>query len=408
MQKNQEIKVVLGGMYGDEGKGVTVQWLCQKALNEGKKPLVIRFSGGSQAGHTFVHNGVEHICSSFGSGVLLGVQTTHLAPALLDPICLCNEVDELERKGVTIPPVCPGNAIVITPYDVIANQKDEKNLADGTCGKGVWKAFSRSRDMFDDDDWNGQYDFASISHDPRRYLKKVRNSYHITEEERNHELEMLFIDSIERIIKAPWHTYSPEVDEADVLIFEGTQGLLLDAKKGFKPHVTATEVGLHQIEEFLTPDTDVYLVYRTYMTRHGADEKLNMAPTDITTPDDENNVCNEYQGEFKVGMMDFSLVRRAVDRHVLDTYNVKYNIVITHTDCLNSVKEYKVIDDYGAFTVRVPMTDEKLPHTPIANMPLNERAAYVFNFYMKTFIPIAHIYTNDSKESNIQEVNLHI
>ena len=32
-----EIKIVLGHTFGDEGKGVTVQWLCKKAIEEGKK-----------------------------------------------------------------------------------------------------------------------------------------------------------------------------------------------------------------------------------------------------------------------------------------------------------------------------------------------------------------------------------
>jgi adenylosuccinate synthase len=59
---NQEVKIVIGSAHGDEGKGVTVQHLCKQAIGEGKKPLVIRFSGGPQAGHTINYNGIEHIC----------------------------------------------------------------------------------------------------------------------------------------------------------------------------------------------------------------------------------------------------------------------------------------------------------------------------------------------------------
>lgn len=43
-----EVKIVLGYTFGDEGKGVTVQWLCKKAIEEGKKPIVVRFSGGAE------------------------------------------------------------------------------------------------------------------------------------------------------------------------------------------------------------------------------------------------------------------------------------------------------------------------------------------------------------------------
>ena len=44
--KDFTISIVLGSLFGDEGKGNSVQWLCKKALIDGKKPLVIRFSGG--------------------------------------------------------------------------------------------------------------------------------------------------------------------------------------------------------------------------------------------------------------------------------------------------------------------------------------------------------------------------
>jgi len=95
-----EVKIVLGYTFGDEGKGVTVQWLCKKAIEEGKKPIVIRFSGGPQAAHTVNHNGIEHICSSFGSGVLLGVPTMLYDNTYIDPISLVKEYDSLVSKGI--------------------------------------------------------------------------------------------------------------------------------------------------------------------------------------------------------------------------------------------------------------------------------------------------------------------
>ena len=76
-----------------------VQWLCKKAIEEGKRPIVVRFSGGPQAAHTINHNGIEHICSSFGSGVLLGVPTMLYDNTYIDPISLVKEYDSLVSKG---------------------------------------------------------------------------------------------------------------------------------------------------------------------------------------------------------------------------------------------------------------------------------------------------------------------
>lgn len=91
-----EVHIVLGSTFGDEGKGVTTQWLAKRAIGEGKKPCVIRFSGGPQAGHTIINDGVKHICSSFGSGVLLGVPT-YIAGGcntFIDPISMKIEKDD--------------------------------------------------------------------------------------------------------------------------------------------------------------------------------------------------------------------------------------------------------------------------------------------------------------------------
>ena len=73
-----------------EGKGKTVQYLCKEAINQGKKPLVVRYCSGPQASHTVVHDNITHVCSSFGSGVLLGVPTLidGIQVTLIDPIAL--------------------------------------------------------------------------------------------------------------------------------------------------------------------------------------------------------------------------------------------------------------------------------------------------------------------------------
>lgn len=70
-----EIKIVIGSLFGDEGKGNIVQHLCKEAISRGKSPCVIRFSGGPQCGHRVIHNKIEHVFSSFGSGSLLNVPT---------------------------------------------------------------------------------------------------------------------------------------------------------------------------------------------------------------------------------------------------------------------------------------------------------------------------------------------
>ena len=311
-----EKKIVLGSLFGDEGKGTVVQWLCKEAIADNKKCAVVRFCGGPQAGHTVTHNGITHEFSSFGSGTLLGVPTYIAENVLVDPICLCKEWDVLLDKGIEpefrISTLCR----IITPYDVIHAREDKKTLQDGTTGHGVYAAVIRNED----------FPTYFLDRNPEDMLKNSREYYGL---EKDEELEELFISCYNRIKDF----YYTKVFPSDVLIYEGTQGLLLDAERGFYPNVTATEVGLNALDEETLEGAEVYFVTRTYLTRHGN----GYDPEHFNCFDrEESNKTNEFQGEFKVGAMEFSLLDQAFKRHCIDNYITKYNIkpnlVVTHLD----------------------------------------------------------------------------
>ena len=80
------MKAVIGAQFGDEGKGLVVDYLCSQVEN----PLVVRFSGGAQAGHTVWHKDKTHIFSHFGSGSLRGASTYWSSTCLTDPIKASN------------------------------------------------------------------------------------------------------------------------------------------------------------------------------------------------------------------------------------------------------------------------------------------------------------------------------
>lgn len=311
-----EKKIVLGSLFGDEGKGTVVQWLCKEAIADNKKCAVVRFCGGPQAGHTVTHNGITHEFSSFGSGTLLGVPTYITENVLVDPICLCKEWDVLLDKGIEpefrISTLCR----IITPYDVIHAREDKKTLQDGTTGHGVYAAVIRNED----------FPTYFLDRNPEDMLKNSREYYGL---EKDEELEELFISCYNRIKDF----YYTKVFPSDVLIYEGTQGLLLDAERGFYPNVTATEVGLNALDEETLEDAEVYFVTRTYLTRHGSGYDPQYFDCFVR---EESNKTNEFQGKFKVGAMEFSLLGQAFERHCIDNYinkyNIKPNLVVTHLD----------------------------------------------------------------------------
>lgn len=378
-----EIKIVLGLLFGDEGKGNTVQWLCKKALEEGKRPCVVRFSGGPQAGHTVRHNGITHVCSSYGSGVLLGVPTIYIG-GLIDPLCIWNEKKSLEEKGVKIPPIYIGGEIpLITPYDVADQLEWSKDHPNRTCGKGVMSAVLRqkaSREYA----YAGAADFylkASIE----SRLNQIREFYAEKGITADKKVVKDWIDAGLNLRKDFSRYYY--LEDFDVLIFEGTQGLLLDSEHGFYPYVTSTKVGLNGIPEEYLKDAEVYLITRTYLTRHGEMGLLERQwfegrEKEVSADKLETNVFNEHQGEFLTARYHPEPYRYAVQRHCLDNmqkrYNLKMNLVVTHTDV-----------DYSEAGVCFPKGD--------CSFFINSMSKV-----LKEFLVLQNIYTSDNPDSNFE------
>lgn len=317
-----EVKIVLGHTFGDEGKGVTVQWLCKKALDEGKKPLVVRFSGGPQAAHTVFNGGVEHICSSVGSGVLLGVPTLYTNNFYLDPICFANELEVLRKKNIEPIYRIDRDIPVITPYDVAYGIDDVKVREDGTCGKGLYPAFKRCRE-------HESYLSWEVLANPTDILKRAKAYY--KDIDISPDILSRFTESCGMIHPMPFI-----FNDFDVVIYEGSQGLLLDMDCGFYPHVTPSKVGLNGVPSNMLENAEVYLVTRTYTTRHGNGYEPRYSHGYDLSSKHETNVCNEFQGEFKTGALEIPLLNQAYQRHCIDNYVTKYglkiNLVITHMD----------------------------------------------------------------------------
>lgn len=333
-------QIVLGTFFGDEGKGSTVQWLCKAAIDRGEKPIVVRFSGGQQAGHRIICNGIEHVCCSFGSGVLLGVPTFLDHNVIVDPICMYEEYQQLVKKGITPVIYIHEDCRITTPYDVKANVNDTEVLGNGSCGMGIYHTFKRCEVMKGSE--FGIYSrFGCGVMQPKKCLDLVRDYYGAEEIP---ELDERFIEACEWLRKtAQLEHLHYNVNEKEVtVIYEGSQGLLLDMDYGFMPNCTPTKVGLDGILPFLLNNAEVFMVMRTYLTRHGngynpSRESMVRRRFFLNEP---TNHDDGFQGVFKYGVFDENLLRRVMDRHHIDNLKFQHQFklygVITHLDCLRT------------------------------------------------------------------------
>lgn len=366
------IQVVLGSFFGDEGKGSTVQWLCHKAIQRGEQPLVVRYSGGPQAGHRIVCGDVEHICSSFGSGVLLGVPTFLTKEVMIDPISMKIEYEVLKSKGVMPQLFIHPHCRVITPYDVLSNQNDTKVLGDGSCGKGIFHAFSR---YAHDECQKRLHDLIDY---PDEYLAAVRRYWH---QEPIWEYEEMFVEAVKWLVNYAQIECLPKAEhDYNKIILEGSQGLLLDMEAGFMPHCTPSQVGLNGVKDsFDITGAEVFLVMRPYLTRHGN----GYMPIDGKTAkeyfsfEEPSNADDGYQGVFKRGFFEDRLLMRVCDRHRLDNdqqkYQLKINLVVTHLDCI--------------------LKENLIPHLTTENqLAFDSLDAFIQKICQATSIEINHFY----------------
>lgn len=144
--KNKTVKIIMGAGFGDEGKGLAVDYFCEKAKN----PLVFRMNGGCQSGHTVERNGERIEFHHFGSGTLLGVPT-YLGPRyIVNPQFFMEEYEQIKDKAPEIKVIVNSGCRMSTPFDVLINQMREISRGDnrhGSVGKGIFETIKRYRKM---------------------------------------------------------------------------------------------------------------------------------------------------------------------------------------------------------------------------------------------------------------------
>ena len=136
-----ENRVIIGGQWGDEGKGKIVD-----ALSQGID-WVLRYQGGANAGHTIYVDGVKHVLHLVPSGVLSeGVRCLLGGGMVIDPWSLRDEIMELEQKGIKVRDrlFVAANASLLMPYHKRLDELRESELkrkSIGTTGRGIGPAY---------------------------------------------------------------------------------------------------------------------------------------------------------------------------------------------------------------------------------------------------------------------------
>lgn len=237
--------VVVGSQWGDEGKGKIVDLLAKDA------DVIVRFQGGSNAGHTVITDKGTFIFHLIPSGILYRGKLCVLGNGVaIDPGGLIGELDGLKKNGIAVGKrfhICQ-RAHVIMPYhkaiDKAAEQaKGARRI--GTTGRGIGPAYVdkmarvgiRMGDLLNPDVLKQkiQENLVEIN----AFLRKIYKAKGFT------------VQSIFREYQAYGKRLRPHISDVPLLLerafadgkkvlFEGAQGTHLDVDFGTYPYVTSS------------------------------------------------------------------------------------------------------------------------------------------------------------------------
>jgi len=273
--------VVIGAQWGDEGKGKLVDVFASHADS------VVRFQGGSNAGHTLVVNGQKTVLHLIPSGILHSDKTCVIATGVVvDIVGLAEEIRKLKATGLPLTNsqlLISDTATVLLPYHKALDQAREKALSDGkigTTGKGIGPAYEdrASRralimsDLFDSKTLLQKIEFAIK--EKNVLLKNLYDAPELNAQDILKQIQPAIEELKTYRLNDVSLFVSQKLKQGKKLLFEGAQGTLLDIHHGTYPFVTSssTLAGSGSISAGLGPHhlSKIVGVFKAYCTRVGS------------------------------------------------------------------------------------------------------------------------------------------
>lgn len=231
--------VVVGTQWGDEGKGRVIDLLASKM------DVVVRYQGGSNAGHTVIVNNEKFVFHLMPSGILYPGKIVIIANGVvIEPGELLKEMEDLKKKHIAIENLfISDNAHVVMPYHKDL-EKQEENMRGkgkiGTTGRGIGPAYAdkiarkgiRMGDLLEKEILEAKL---------ATNLEIYRNLLGYDYSQKQILAELLEYGEFLRkyITDTSLLIYKLILEGKDIL-FEGAQGTLLDIDHGTYPYVTSS------------------------------------------------------------------------------------------------------------------------------------------------------------------------
>jgi len=343
-------RVVIGTQWGDEGKGKYIDMLAKTS------DVIVRFSGGNNAGHTIVADGVKYALHLIPSGILHKGKTCIIGNGVVvDPAVLLKEMKELTDKGISTDKLLISDrAHVIMPYHRLLDELQEKFRGEnsiGTTKRGIGPAYAdktercgiRMCDLIDEEIFVKKVkENLAVKN---LIIEKVYGGQPINEDEVISEyleyakvLKPHVVDSTSVIFDY--------IEAGKDILFEGAQATFLDLDFGTYPYVTSsnpiaggvcTGAGIGPV--FID---EVYGVLKAYTSRVGA------GPFPTEQDNEISDTIRELGWEYgtttgrprRCGWLDLVMIRSAA------RVNGLTGLAINHVDTIGKIPKIKLCVAY--------------------------------------------------------------
>ncbi len=339
--------VLVGSQWGDEGKGKITDFLAERA------DCVVRYQGGSNAGHTVEVAHEKFMLHLIPSGILYPKTTCVIGNGVVvDMGEVIKELDGLQKRGIDTSNLrISSRAPVVMPYHKKIDAIEDQQNKIGTTQRGIGPAYADkiSRVGFRFCDVLYDSTFAErFSAEVERKNKILKNIYGETGFNAKEIIDQLMeqAHSLEQYVTDTSQLVNKSIKEGKKVLFEGAQGTLLDIDHGTYPYVTSSypTAGGACVGAGVGPTSisRVIGVVKAYTTRVGE----GPFPTELNDADGEK--LRERGAEFGVttgrarrcGWLDAVILRYAA------RINGLTDLAITKLDVLDSFANIKICVAY--------------------------------------------------------------
>lgn len=347
------VVVIVGGQWGDEGKGKIVDLLSSSA------DIVARYQGGANAGHTVVCGERKRVLHLIPSGILHPNCTCVLgAGCVVDPEQLIKEIEELESEGVQVVGrlFVSHHAHLIMPYHKLLDEIYEQARGDqaiGVTGRGIGPAYTdkytrvgiRIVDLLDKERFQ-----EKLIHNIRMKRSLLENAGRFKELWEPEQIASYYLEfdrRIDPLVKDVSRYLNEAIEQGKRIICEGAQGTLLDVDWGTYPYVTSSHpsaggaiIGLGFGPSLVNK---VIGVIKAYTTRVG----YGPFPTEL--PPSQQGVLRELGDEYgattgrarRCGWFDAVVARHSARINGVDFWALTKLDVLSHIDPIPIAVAYR-------------------------------------------------------------------